>query len=304
MVTDAKEFCKTCGNCQQYKGDTKKPGGKLHTLPIPMKPWDSVGIDFVGPFLEVKADNGRKFNYLWVIVCQMTSIVHLIPTHTTMMARKLSGIYMREIAHLHGLPGSIVSNWDPKFMLKWWRELHCILGARLLMLILFHPQTDGLTECTNKSVRQIFRAGLCPDQKDWFGKIDTMEFPINASISNTMRYLPFKLNGSYMPSMLHEVRAEGRLVPGIRKFAENALCNLADVHDAIIESHVFQTFHTNKKQSDEPMILEGELVYLSTKNLNLPKGRARKLCPKFVGPYRVTRAFSESSNYELELRQH
>jgi hypothetical protein len=53
--------------------------------------------------------------------------------------------------------------------------------------------------------------------------------------------------------------------------------------------------------SDEPDVRQGDLVYLSTKNLALPKGWASKLLPKFVGPYKVLRALPESSNYELEL---
>ena len=42
-------------------------------------------------------------------------------------------------------------------------------------------------------------------------------------------------------------------------------------------------------------------MYLSTQNLVMPKGRASKLVPKFVGPYKVLRAFPDTSNYELEL---
>lgn len=33
----------------------------------------------------------------------------------------------------------------------------------------------------------------------------------------------------------------------------------------------------------------------------LPKGRVSKLLLKFVGPYRITKAYPFSSNYELEL---
>ena len=40
---------------------------------------------------------------------------------------------------------------------------------------------------------------------------------------------------------------------------------------------------------------------MSTVNLNLPKGRARKLCPKYIGPYKVLEARPEKSNYMLEL---
>jgi transposase InsO family protein len=95
-------------------------------------------------------------------------MVHLIPVHTQMMAFKLSWIYRCEIVHLHGLPSSIVSDRDSKFTSKWWRELHKILGTRLLMLMLSHPQTDGQTECANQNVGQIFHTVVRADQRDWY----------------------------------------------------------------------------------------------------------------------------------------
>ncbi len=160
LVTDMKEFCKTCVECQQCKGSTKALSRKLHSLPIPTKPWESIGMDFIGPFPEVTSDDDKQFNYLWVVVCHMMSMVHLIPVHTSMTVRHLFAIYMREIVHLHGLPASIVSDQDLKFTLKWWHELHQMLGSRLLMSTSFHPQTDGMTGRMNRSVGQIFRAGL------------------------------------------------------------------------------------------------------------------------------------------------
>ena len=42
------------------------------------------------------------------------------------------------------------------------------------------------------------------------------------------------------------------------------------------------------------------MVYLSTKNLALLKGRVRKLMPRFLGPYRVLKAMNDSSNVTLE----
>jgi len=214
--------------------------GKLHNLPIPTKPWDSIGVDFVSPFPESKG-----FNYLWVILCQMTSMVHLIPIHMTMKASELSWIYRREIVCLHGLPSSIVSDRDPKFMSKWWRELHKILGAKLLMSMSFHPQTDRQTEHINCSVGQIFHTIVRPDQKDWVNRLNLTEFAINASISETTKYVPFKLNRGYMPSMIKKIRADGIIPKGIQAFMQQALQNLADTHDAIIESRVFQTHNAN-----------------------------------------------------------
>ncbi|KIY68288.1 hypothetical protein CYLTODRAFT_443477 [Cylindrobasidium torrendii FP15055 ss-10] len=72
-------------------------------------------------------------------------------------------------------------------------------------------------------------------------------------------------------------------------------------HDAIIASRVFQTHYANTKRRPDLDISDDSLVYLSTKNLSLPKGRARKLVPKFVGPYRVLKSDRETSTYTLEL---
>ncbi len=241
LYWDMKEFCKTCQSCQQAKGSNQHPTGKLHTLPIPVKLWDSIGMDFVGPFPKVKG-----YDYLWVIVCRMTGMVHLIPVHTKMKASELSWIYQREIVQLHGLPSSIVSNQDSKFTSKWWRELHRILGARLLMSMSFHPQTDGMTEHMNQTIGQIFRSDLHPDQRDWVDHIDMTEFAINASVSKMTGYTPFEVNGGYMPSMIQEIRSGEGIPPGIKQFAGQVLQNLADVHDAIIEKHTFQMYYTNK----------------------------------------------------------
>ena len=272
---DMREFCRTCQVCQRSKDVNTKPAGKLHPLPIPVKPWDSIGMDFIGPFPKT---NGH--NYLWVVICRMTSMVHLVPVHTTMTAQDLSWVYLREIICLHGLPSSIVSDRDAKFTSRWWKELHHLMGAKLLMSTAFHPQTDGQTERANRSIGQILRSLIRPDQKDWESKLSLVEFAINTSVSNSTGYAPFELNAGYMPSMIREIRADVTFATGIKQFALTALQNLADAHDAIIESRAIQAHHTNKHRSDEPELNAGSLVYLSMKNLNLPKNRTGKLCPR------------------------
>jgi hypothetical protein len=94
------------------------------------------------------------------VICRLTSMVHLIPIRTSTMAKELLWKYMREVVHLHGLASSIVSDRDPKFTSKWWRELHRLLETKLLMSTLFHPQTDGQTERANRSIGQILRTAL------------------------------------------------------------------------------------------------------------------------------------------------
>ena len=169
------------------------------------------------------------------------------------------------------------------------------------MSMSFHPQTDGVTERANHSVGQLFRAAISPDQKDWVYKIPMMEFAINSSISKSTGFAPFELDSAYMPRMIRQLPESNTAPPGVRTFAQQALQNLAAAHDAIIASRVVQRHYSNARRRQEPTIKRGDLVYLSTKNLSLPKGRASKLMPKYVGPYKVLQAYPETFNYMLEL---
>jgi hypothetical protein len=96
---------------------------------------------------------------------------------------------------------------------------------------------------------------------------------------------------------------EGVKYKGVKEFAQRARSNLEIADDAIIEARVKSTYQANRHRSEEPVLEVGDLAYLSTANLNLPKRRARKLAPKYIGPYKVTKAYPETSNYDLELSE-
>src|ERR1700726_822976 len=127
------------------------------------------------------------------------------------------------------------------------------------------------------------------------------EFAINSRVSSSTKYAPFELSRGYMPSMIKTLPEGHQGSPGIKAFTLQALQNMAHAHDAIIESRVFQRHWANRRRREEPKIEADDLVYLSTKNPSLPKGRARKLMPRFIGPYKVKQAWHETSNYELDL---
>jgi len=105
LGVEVNKYCISCGICQVNKTSTQRPVGLLHPLPIPNRPWGSIGMDFIGPFSKL-----RGYNYLWVVICRLTSMVHLPPVKTTIKASKLASLYVKEIVHLHGLPDTIVSD--------------------------------------------------------------------------------------------------------------------------------------------------------------------------------------------------
>jgi hypothetical protein len=295
MVSDIQQFCQSCETCQTTKGETLRPAGLLHSLPIPTKPWSSIAMDFIGPFPV-----SEGYDYLLVVIDRLTSMVHLIPTTTKVKATGVALLYFKEIVRLHGMPETIVSDRDSKFTGKFWKELHRLVGIKLLMSTAFHPQTDGQAERAMRTIGQILRTLVESDQKDWSRKCPMVEFAINSAISDTTGFAPFELVYGLMPAMMTEPSSNTPF-KGVQDFADKAFLNLSAAHDAIIAQRVRQTHNANTKRRTETALEVGSRAYLSTEKLNLPKARARKLAPKFIGPYLVTSSHSKDSTYTLEL---
>jgi hypothetical protein len=72
--------------------------------------------------------------------------------------------------------------------------------------------------------------------------------------------------------------------PGVRVFAQHMKEAIMTAHDAILEACVKQTRQANKHRKPAPFGKD-DFVYLSTKNLTIPKNRLCKVVPKFIGPY-------------------
>ena len=129
-----------------------------------------------------------------------------------------------------------------------------------------------------------------------------VKYALNSSISSSTGFVPFELNYGHMPKMMSRVdKGRTSSPPGMEMFVRQALENLAMVHNAIIESRIRQTYHANKRKGLMPKFEVGDLVYLSTKNLSMPKGRARKLIPKYIEPIKVVKRHTTSNMYTLDL---
>ena len=132
------------------KDTNSKLAGLLHSLPIPDRLWQSIEMDFMGPIPK-----SNNFDYLLVVIDRLTSQVHLVLTTMTVATRGITWLILKEVVRLHGIPESIVSDRDTKFTSIFWKELHRLMGSKLLMSTVFHPQMDGATERANRSIAQI-----------------------------------------------------------------------------------------------------------------------------------------------------
>ena len=96
-------------------------------------------MDFISGFPLTQ----RKHDAVLVIVDRLTKSAHFLPIRLGYSMDRLAELYVSEIVRLHGIPLSIVSNRDPLFTSRFWKELQSAFGTRLNFSTVFHPQTDG-----------------------------------------------------------------------------------------------------------------------------------------------------------------
>src|SRR4030081_3287502 len=131
-------------------------------------------MDFIG--LLPLSDS---YNCILVIIDRLMKMAYFIPTTINVTAPEVARLFMDNIYRLHGMPESIVSDRDITFTSKFWRTLFELLGTKLTFSTAFHLQTDGQTECTNRTLEQILRAYVSWNQSKWHKCLAPLEFTYN-----------------------------------------------------------------------------------------------------------------------------
>ena len=92
-----------------------------------------------------------------MVVDRFSKYTHFMSLSYPYSAPTVAKIFMDNVYKLHKLLASVVSDGDPVFLSKFWKELFTIQGVNLLYSSAYHPQTDGQTEIVNKYVENYLR---------------------------------------------------------------------------------------------------------------------------------------------------
>lgn len=300
MRQDIKDYVQSCDACQRFKSSTQAPLGLLQPLEPPSRPWQSISMDFITPLpLTARGHNG-----LLVVVDRLSKMIRLAPTEPETSAKHVAQLFHDHVYRTFGLPADIVCDRDRIFMSQFWRGLLDKINVKLRPSSAYHPQTDGQTEVMNKKIEEILRCFVNHNQSNWDLYLANVEVAYNHSINSVTTYSPFFLTYGYEPNVVpfDTLRSPNDKVPALAEW----LSTLRTVHknaaDAIRKANVYRAEYANKSRRD-CHISVGDLVMLSTKNL-MPESYqgARKLMPKYSGPYKVIEAVTPVT-FRLNLPQ-
>ena len=171
------------------------PAGLLQPLDTPTTRWEQITMDFIVQLPLTK----QGYDAIFVVVDKLFKRAHFIPTHTSATAPETAKLFFNVIFKDHGLPRTIISDRDAKFTSKFWQQLFKELGTTLSMSTSFHPQTDGQTERTNRTLEEMLRAYVNYKQDNWDEYLPLAEFAYNNSKQASTGFTPFELDCGQHP---------------------------------------------------------------------------------------------------------
>ncbi|GJV25502.1 putative reverse transcriptase domain-containing protein [Tanacetum coccineum] len=138
MKRDIATYVSKCLTCLKVKVEHQRPSGLLQQPEIPEWKWDNITMDFITKLPRTKSGHDT----IWVIVDRLNKSAHFLATREDYSMEKFARLYIDEIVARHGVPVSIISDQDGRFMSCFWKTLQKALGMRLDMIMAYHPQTD------------------------------------------------------------------------------------------------------------------------------------------------------------------
>jgi len=297
MRRDVERYVARCATCQKAKSRLN-PHGLYMPLPVPSTPWADISMDFVLGLPRTK----RGRDSIFVVVDRFSKMAHFIPCHKSDDAVHIADLFFQEIVRLHGMPSTIVSDRDAKFLSHFWRTLWNKLGTKLLFSTTCHPQTDGQTEVVNRTLSTMLRAILKRNLKMWEECLPHVEFAYNRAEHSTTKVSPFQVVYGFNPRApidLLPLPTTERIHSDARERAD-FIRKLHETTKANIESMNEKYRIAGSKGRKEIKLEPGDLVWLHLRKDRFPELRKSKLMPRAAGPYKIIEKINDNA-YKLEL---
>ena len=297
---DVLDFTRTCPQCQIAKPRHNLPFGTIMPLQPPEEPWQDISMDLI-----VHLPHSQIYNAIFVVVDRFSKMAHFIPTQTQISAPELAQIFLDNVVRLHGFPRSIVSDRDTRFLSHFWRELFSLTDTTLRFSTANHPQTDGQTERTNRTLEQYLRIHARHNPTTWSKYLTTAEIAYNnlthSATGMSPFYLVFQRHANFPLDFAYaDLESKNAAVEALLNSRQKVLTmardNLIKARDQMITHNQHKALPPPFKLHD--MVLVHKAAFRTSHHLP----DLNKFDDRWFGPYEIIRLVNQNA-YALELPQ-
>ncbi|EGD76334.1 hypothetical protein PTSG_11674 [Salpingoeca rosetta] len=290
MRQDVERYVRSCKSCQRHKPRQGAAPGPLQPLPVPREPWTDISLDLVTGLPRTRTGQDA----IVVFVDRLTKRCHLAATTSKCTGRDVAKLFIFHVFRHHGLPARVVSDRDPRFTGAFWKETFRLLGSRLQFSTSQHPQTDGQTERTNRTMEQTLRHYVNYRMDNWDSLLPVVEFALNNSKSDSTGQSPFFLETGrhpIIPATLVTRQAIRRTdTPAAEDFVVRLKSIITAARDALAQAQDKQKRYADQRRSDDIKYSPGDQAWV-TADLFVDQANQRrpkdKLKPRWQGPFTV-----------------
>ena len=295
---DVLDFVRSCPQCQIAKPRHTKPYGQITPLQPPEEPWQDISMDLI---TELPAS--ESYTAIYVIVDRFSKMAHFIPTQHTDDAPKLALAFFNNIVKLHGFPRSIISDRDARFLSNFWTELFALSDTTLRFSTANHPQTDGQTERTNRTLEQYLRLYAANKPHEWSSYLPIAELAYNNSTHSSIGMSPFYLvyqRHANLPLDLaiSDLHSRNATVESIANERQTLLTKAREYLAQAYEKMILN--NTDKKLPAPFQANDLVLVHRSAFRKNYATPDLKKFDDRWYGPFTITKVIN-SNAYKLDF---
>jgi hypothetical protein len=149
------------------------------------------------------------------------------------------------------------------------RRLTKLAGIKLGMSTVFHPETDGASKSTNKTVNQCLRYHVTRNQQGWSRALPRVRFTIMNTINKSTGFAPFQLHTGRPPRLIPLITPATREAAGIDtvKLMEPVNLDVAEAKDNLMLAKGFQADQANRRCGPQDIrYTVDDVVMLSASN--------------------------------------
>lgn len=189
MTKDISKFVKSCTDCQQNK---VKIGGReeLKITPTPMKPFDVVIIDTIGPLPTSENDN----KYAVTMICDMSKYLVTIAVPDK-SARTLAKAIFENFILIYGAMKSIRTDLGTEYKNELFKELCNLLKIEHNFSTAYHHESVGTVERNHRVFNEYIRSYIQDNIEEWDKYLRYFTFYHNTTTNTAFdnKFTPYQL---------------------------------------------------------------------------------------------------------------